>query len=176
MRNKRVDDKAPLAGFEASFHTHLAKIFRSSDLTTALVSNSHRVAVLLRCSKQKKLLSDWRNQKSIPLDGTPWEAIPMHRFRIKSNKRKRKFTFTPEHKYNKYLKFSAKKANLLSDEVAEYVSSLNFAMNADQSERAIVQLESWLNRIIMNCMEVSSKLHLVRIVFLRLSGNSPKLI
>ena len=71
----------------------------------------------------------------------------MHRFRIKSKKRKRKFTCTAEHKYNKYLKFSAKKANLLSDEVAEYVSSLSLAMNAYQSEQAIVKLESWLNRI-----------------------------
>ena len=65
----------------------------------------------------------------------------MHRFCIKSNERKRKFTCTHEHKYSKYLKFSAKNANLLSGEVAEYVSRLNFALNADQSERAIVQLE-----------------------------------
>ena len=68
-------------------------------------------------------------------------------FRIKSKKWKRKLTCTAEHKHLKFLKFSAKKANLLSEEVAEDVSNLNFAMNADQSDLAVVNLKAWLNRI-----------------------------
>ena len=62
----------------------------------------------------------------------------MHRFRVKSKKWKRKFTCTAEHKHLKFLTFNANKANILSDEVFKYVSSLNFAMNADQSDLVIV--------------------------------------
>ena len=105
---KRVDGQVPLAGFDASFHKYLTKIVRSSDFKTALVPNSHHVTVLFRCPEQKNLLSDCGNQKSISLDGTLREVIPMQRFCIKFKKRKRKFTCTAEHKYTKYLKFSPK--------------------------------------------------------------------
>ena len=106
---KRLDVQVSLADFDTSFHEHLSEIVPSSDLKRALIPNPRRVTVLFRCPEQKKLLSDYGNQKYISLDGTLWQVIPTHRFRNKSKKRKRKFICTAEHKYNKYLKFSSKK-------------------------------------------------------------------
>ena len=112
---RRVNGQAPFAGFDTPFDKHVTENSRSSDFRTALITSSHHVTVLFRCPEQKKFPSYCGNQKPIPFDGSFCEVIPMHRFRIKSKKLKRKFTCTPEHKHLKFLKFSAKKANLLSD-------------------------------------------------------------
>ena len=144
---KRTDGKTVDSSFGASFHRDLARCIGSTEYATALGPSSQYVLIFLRYPKHKELLSNHGNQNRIPVDGINWELIPTHRFRMSRKPRKRKFTDTAERKYNKYLKFRERKAISLSTDVSEFVNNLNLNMIADERERSIAQLESWMDRV-----------------------------
>ena len=144
---KRTDGKTVDSSFGTSFHRDLARYIGSTEYATALAPSSQYVLIFLRYPKHKELLSNHGNQNHISVDGINWELIPTHRFRISRKPRKRKFIDTAERKYNKYLRFRERKAISLSTDVAEFVNNLNFSMIADERERSIAQLESWIDRV-----------------------------
>ena len=61
--------------------------------------------------------------------------------------RKRKLIDTAECKYSTYLKYREGLEISLSIDVAEFVHILNFSIIADECERNIAGLESWIDRV-----------------------------